>query len=391
MTRKRYKYTAFVSYAFGDDKGNAGWIRNFDRELNVVLKGQLGAECPTTFLAGRDGPSHGVLSERLETFVNDSFAMIIFVHDRYLHSAWCLKEIAHFQMVQGVEGFRDRLFIIAMSEVAITELSKTPDWHALMPSNHQVWMPFYQTEKVKRPIWMYLKSAANDAVMTTDFLEPFFDLRDGLVEAIKAGLRFDPDLFRFGDDEEQHVPQPNLLPYAAVAEALKTVDVLIYIESDPEDQRFWEQLGLRVSHTWDQVVGGMVLPQEPKLLLRPTGLAMGELHEDRPRLANADGVILLWGEKTEESLVAQIALVEPRLSSALDRAPGMVAYLLEPGDDGADGVPKHMKRWPVVRFRTRAGDSGAVEVVNEDSGVLDGFLLSVLQLKLRAHGAARPA
>jgi hypothetical protein len=220
MTSKRYKHTAFMSYAFGDDKGNAGWIQNFDRELNVVLKGQLGSECPKTFLAGRDGPSHGVLGERLETLVNDSFAMIIFVHDRYLDSAWCLKEVAHFQRIHGIEGFRDRLFIVAMSEVAIHALSKRLEWRAMMPSDEQVWMPFHQTEKVKRPIWMYLRSAAkNDAVMTTEFLEPFFDLRDGLVDAIKAGLRLDPNLFQSGANMEQVVPDLQPLPPAAVAAA----------------------------------------------------------------------------------------------------------------------------------------------------------------------------
>lgn len=386
-----YKHTVFMSYAFKDDEAWYEWISHFDEELNRGLQARLGEYTPpVTLMGGRNGPITGGLDGQLESLVEASFAMIIFVHDAYLRSDWCLRELRHFRDCHGKEAFNGRLFIVAMSEPAINRLAERPDWLEFFPAPDPVWMPFYDEQTSDQPLGMYIKRRRGyAAVIDNDFLVPFFALRETLVTSIRDAAYTDPDLFA-----TRKAPTRMQAPVVArtkSAEPTQPVDVLTYIESDPEQKQFWEQLGSRVSEAWNVLMAKQSEDrQEPRLLLRPTGLAMRDLHE-RPRLDNADGVILLWGQKTEESLLAQIALVEPKLSSARPPAPCMVAYLVDDTADSGEDVPERIKGWPVVRFRTEQGEGGAVVVFDDDAAVLGTYLEDVLQIKLQPPPAAQPA
>ena len=159
------------------------------------------------------------------------------------------------------------------------------------------------------------------------------------------------------------------------------LEVLIFIESEPGQEAFWEPLGSQVSQAWGPVVESE--PKEPPLLLRPTGLPMHDLH-NRPRLNGADGVILLWGEKAQESLLAQMALVEPKLARP-NPAPCLIAFLMDAAVGTAHGVPELIQDWPVVRFASRRGAEGSANVVPEDKDKLAKYLRSVLAHKRQAQ------
>jgi hypothetical protein len=93
-------------------------------------------------------------------------------------------------------------------------------------------------------------------------------------------------------------------------------------------------------------------------------------------LDDADGVVLLWGKKTPDSLAAQIKKVEPKLSGP-NYAPGVVAYLM----DGPNDAPaaSSVGNWAVLRFE--AGAEGSMRVLQEDAPALEVFVNSVLVRK----------
>jgi hypothetical protein len=154
--------------------------------------------------------------------------------------------------------------------------------------------------------------------------------------------------------------------------------VRVYIEGNKEQEKYWESLGAQVVASWDKVVAPMQI--EPQLYLRPTGLQMTEI-DQRPVLDDADGVVLLWGKKTPDSLAAQINKVEPKLSGP-HYAPGVVAYLMDGPFDTRS--TESVGNWHVVRFAPTA--DGGIAVLAEDAAALTAFLISVLERKRKRLG-----
>jgi hypothetical protein len=316
---------------------------------------------PRTHLSSKNGPIHGGLNDALRCNVEASFSMVLLVHDNYLESQWCLQELKHFRDMFGDEGFRERLYIVAMSEDAINRLTDRDTWHQLFPYDEQVWMPFFQEEHRDRPIPIYASNARQkQVVVANDFWDRFVDLREDLAAKIKTYVNADR-------------PAPSYPSATAAVEAAapsETNLVRVYIEANQEQQKYWEPLGQQVAISWDQVVA--LERVEPPLYLRPTGLPMSEL-DQRPMLDDADGVVLLWAKKTPDSLAAQISQVEPKLSGP-QFAPGLVAYLMEGASDQPASTT--INNWPVVRFATRS--DGSATVVVDDAPILGKFLRSVL-------------
>jgi hypothetical protein len=178
-------------------------------------------------------------------------------------------------------------------------------------------------------------------------------------------------------ESDHNVPTyPAASAAAPVAVAEDRHLVRVYIESNAEQQKYWEPLGQQVAGSWEQVVALEHL--EPPLYLRPTGLPMSEI-DQRPMLDNANGVVLLWGKKTPDSLAAQISQVEPKLSGP-NFAPGLVAYLMENATDQPGSTT--INNWPVIRFLTRF--DGSATVLADDAPALANFLGKVL-----AHARSR--
>lgn len=373
-----YKHSAFLSYAHDDDTAWAGWITNFNTELNRMLPPRLhGIDVPNAHLSSKNGPIAGPLNEELRKNVAASFAMILFVHDNYLSSEWCLHELEYFKELFGDDGFRERFFVIALSASAIKELTSRPQWKRVCPFEDQVWMPFYDDDETDIPMDIYADNTRDKQVIVANaFWRRFLRVREALAKKIRATV-----------EREQRAPSyPDVAPATARSVALPEDELLVrvYIEGNKEQETYWESLGAQVVASWGEVVATMQI--EPQLYLRPTGLQMTEI-DQRPVLDDADGVVLLWGKKTPDSLAAQINKVEPKLSGP-NYAPGVVAYVMDGPNDTRS--TESVGNWHVVRFAPAPG--GGVAVLAEDAPALKAFLTSVLERKRkRLNGRASPA
>lgn len=359
---------AFISYAHDDDKAWNDWITCFNRELQLTLQARLrGVKVPVNHLSGRNGPISGMVMDELRRHIEASFVMIVVVHDNYVDSDYCREEIEHFHHVLGDEGLRERLYIVAMSKGAMLRLEELPHWRALSAKDELVWMPFFQPEPdvVDLPLTVY----SDRGVVASAFWEQFVRLREGLVAKIKA-------------DAAQPPRAMVALPAAAAAPVDDRGAVRIYIESNPGESLNWEPVGKHVVSVFDaQVVGGA--PFVPPLYVRPIGLPIDRL-DDFP-LDDADGVVLLWGQKTLDSLDAQILKVESRLP-ATDAPPCIVLRPVPPQGEVENAVSA--RNWPVVRFN--ALPEQGLQVLAQDAPRFERFLRQVLARKQQRQAVVAP-
>lgn len=362
---KDCRYGAFISYAHADDEAWNDWVSCFNRELELTLQARLrGVKVPKNHLSGKNGPNAGMLPDELRARVAASFAMIAVVHDSYVDSDYCRQEIAQFKAVFGDLGLRERLYVVAMSEGAILRLTATDAWKQLSPDAELVWMPFFQPEDADMPMDVY----SDRGIVASAFWKQFVKLREELVAKIKA------------DAERQ---SRVAAPLAAAAPVDDREAVRVYIESNPGESLHWEAVGAQVVDAWDaRVVVGLALA--PPLYVRPTGLPIDRL-DDFP-LDDADGVVLLWGQKTLDSLDAQILKVESRLPQ-LDVPPGIVLRPIPAQGECERAVSA--RNWSVVRC-TRLQGQG-LELLEEDAQRFDLFLRQVLARKKQRQAAAKAA
>jgi len=502
-------YTAFISYAHADDEAWFSWVSQFKNELERGLAAMLrGVKLPPMHLSGQNGPVAGVLTDELTQRVAASFAMIIVVHDNYAQSDWCLKELEYFKSLFGDDGFRQRLYIVAMSEQAMLSVSSGAAWKRLMPTGDQVWMSFFDPADRARPLDIYM----GPGVVSPAFKMPFERLRRDLVEEIRRPvvvsraappepprlmqppaetvaalvlLGFVPPAaaaaaaaaaqslgahgvtarvlaqdtvfsdFADFDDAQRLVlafddtppmmaalapgghlelqreawlrkgkpadhlhwldlraeapppaqwrgaaawvaqqPQPRPLDLPALCELIGTPPrpaavapmpgVRIYIESNRYERNLWETLGDQICRKWDELARSMAPGRVPPLTVRARGLPVDDI-DAFPSLDDADGVVLLWGRKTSEALVAQINKVENKMMPGRDAAPGIVAFLMPP-QQSAEPVPAW--GWKVLRFDATSEDR--IDVVHEESSELDRFLRKVYERRLQRDGVPLP-
>jgi hypothetical protein len=173
-------------------------------------------------------------------------------------------------------------------------------------------------------------------------------------------------------------PGPPPVESAAAA----TPPVRIYIESNRHERTLWRALGDQVQHKWAQVCDELAPGRMPPLVLRPRGLPVDEL-DAYPALDDADGVVLLWGKKSSEALVAQINKVESKLPGGASTAPGIVAYLMPP-QHSSEPLPAW--GWQVLRFD--ASDEAHIDVLEAERDELHRFLVDVFRRHRARHGAA---
>lgn len=508
---KDCEFTAFISYAHADDAAWFDWVTQFRNELERGLSALLrGVRLPRMHLSGENGPVAGVLSDELKKRVEASFAMIIVVHDNYAQSDWCLKELEYFKALSGDEGFRQRLYIVAMSESAMLSVANGASWQRLMPSRDQVWMPFFDPSDKGRPLDIYM----GPGLVAPAFRMPFERLRGDLAAKLKQAAAAAPPapppprpdpvpaplpqaaggpqgvLFGFvppsavaaaaaaasrlgdrgiavrqlaqdtvfGDFAEfaaaEHLVLPfddtplmlttlapgghlqlqrdawlrkgkpadrvhwldlraaaaapaewqgaaayvagsgvqvlsadalaaRLHPAAAAAAVPASQGVRIYIESNRHERTLWEPLGEQIRMKWDEICGHLAPGRVPPLTLRARGLPVDQI-DSFPSLDDADGVVLLWGRKTSDALVAQINKVENKLAPGRDAAPGIVAYLMPPQ---ASTEPIPAWGWQVLRFN--AADEERIDVVDDERDELKRFLQKVYARRQSRDRVAR--
>jgi hypothetical protein len=164
---------------------------------------------------------------------------------------------------------------------------------------------------------------------------------------------------------------------AAAASAAAAERINIYIESNQNETDQWEWLGDRIKDSWKKVVREAGNPQLPPLSLRPRALPLQRLG-DQP-LDDADGVVLLWGKKTDESLRAQIWKVDEKLPD--DPPPAFVAYLIPQQPDPQERI---VFDWKVLRFKD--AESRRIAIVPDEADRLREFLERVLKRASRRLG-----
>jgi hypothetical protein len=150
-----------------------------------------------------------------------------------------------------------------------------------------------------------------------------------------------------------------LSPVYASDEALETAllgrrrdpaNVLIYIEKNPAERRLWKILGERMAELWEELQrtdGGEPLG----LRLRPRSLDIDKLGHGEP-VDDADGVVLLFGNKHPKSLREQINRVEDAIQIGGRRSgvfPGFIAVLVPPHRPDDDQLAED--GWDYYRFR----------------------------------------
>lgn len=363
MTLRQFStstYSAFMSYAVDDDRSWNRWVSVFKAELALALPGRLrGIKVPEPYFSGDKPVVAGRLSDQLHERISESFAMFLFVHDNYNESPWCLKELTYFKSLSGDDGFRDRLYVIAMSERAIGELTARPAWRQLCPFDDQVWFRFYRDDDGEQPIEIYPPEVPHRGVVATDFWRQFVLVREDFARKIRTSIASEP--------------RPPTFPTVRATPAPDPLLVRVYIESNAEEEKYSELIGHHIVAGWDRVVAALHV--HPVLYLRPTGIPMTEI-DRRPLLDDADGVVLLWSKKTPEAVAAQIRKVEPKLTGPIP-APGLIAYVMEGLDDRPAG--RSIGNWNVVRCKT--DPAGIVAVAEEDEPLLEAFLRSVLERK----------
>lgn len=483
------EHAAYVCYAQADDTAWFDWATHFGHELGRGLAAVLrGVRVPPLHLAADAGPPGARPGEERRARIASSFAMILLVHDHLVHSEWARQELAMFRETFGEPGLRERLYIVAMSEEAMLQLGRSPEWRAVLPLDELVWLPFFDPENRAQPHQIYLAPQ----LVSPQFRAPFERLRRDLAGKMKQGsveplpspappppappepwaqeavmgfvapasaeaaqaaaarlgqgglplrllgnevvfsdfkafdgadrliLAFDdhpplmPSMAAGGHLELQRDawlrrgrPPGSLLwldlrpeppprerwKGAAAWVAQQGVPVLgleallaelrrgpaetpgaartarVYIESNRHERNHWTALGQVFQQRWSEL--GANSSEMPALRVR--GLPV-DLIDQHPPLDDADGVVLLWGRKTAEALVAQISKVEAHLPRSGPQAPGVVAYLMPP-NQADEPVPAW--GWQVLRFDAR--DEGALRPLEEEVGEVDRFLSHVLR------------
>lgn len=350
-----YEYSAFISYAFDDDKAWEGWISTFGAKLDEMLAPRLGRVGVKKLPAFRpaNGLPQGLLSEELRSAVRKSFAMMVFVHNNYVTSDWCLKELEYFREAFGQEGFHTRLYIIAMSEPDMRLLRQTEAWRTLFPED-QISKDFFQkTPQNDRPIDIYIQTALNQgAVMNADFKNRFFDIREHLANAVRQCVY------------AERLPSS---PPLTRQSSRHTGESVVFVEGSATSDERWIHLTQTLLSTWNGAASNAGVRLCPEELL-PKEFSSACM--DR-----ANGVIVQWSKKALDSLEAQISLLDQRLPGR-PPAPGLVVYPAKSSDDKPEVMA--VRHWPVVRFVT-AHDTSAMVVHPDDAGTLGCFLRSVLE------------
>lgn len=174
-------------------------------------------------------------------------------------------------------------------------------------------------------------------------------------------------------------------PAGAPAEAPRRpiVPVRVYIEDHPnEAPDEWKRLGAQIRIRWNKLL--QQAPVDQPLSLKTQALNMEAI--DDCDIAQADGVVLMWGHKDRKALYSQIDSVEDRLADAY---PTMVAHLSPPQPPADRRLPAD--KWQVLRFCARTEPPpAALEPAAGDDQALDNFVREVLDKTLTRLGSAQP-
>ena len=368
------EHLAYVSYAHADDVAWFDWVTHFRDELQRSLAAMMrGVRLPPMHMSAAAGPVAGEVAAEMRRHIASSFALMIVVHDNYAQSEWCLRELEAFIDLSGLEAARERLYIVAMSEPAVMRVTYSETWRRLFGNNDQLWMPFFDPSDSGRPLEIY----TGPGLVSPAFRVPFERLRQDLVSKLRSTKPQAQKSPAASPELEAASPNEDAGPPAAPAPEPDGQGARIYIESNREEPTLWSPLGEVLRRRWDELHEANA-PGEPVPRLRVRGLPVDQLAQFPP-LADADGVVLLWGKKTSSALVKNINEVERKFLPGDQGVPGVVAYLMPPQRDSG---PVAAHAWPVLRFHV--GKQGEIAIADGEAKALNRFLARVaVQARLR--------
>lgn len=220
-------------------------------------------------------------------------------------------------------------------------------------------------------LWLDLRDVATESPPGKGHAELVASIEAQALTPAALRARFAPRL----------TEQPQLQPEQQTGERVN-----IYIESNQHDTDLWQDLGKSIKTKWDELVLQAGAPRVPPLCLEALGLPLQKIDEER--LDDADGVVLLWGQKPEVSLRAQIKKVEGKWPR--DPPPRIVAYLMPQQPD--PGTKVEARLWSVLRFED--ADSEKIHIFPPEADRLDRFLNQILERRMKRlapRGAAAGA
>lgn len=282
---KDCRYSAFISYAHEDDVAEDGWVGKFSDLLKNKLQNRLGraglGQLPPVHLSQRNGPVLGSLAEDLRANVADAFAMIIVVHNRYVQSDWCLKELEYFHDSFGVDGLKQRLYVVAMSDGAMQAVTAKPAWQQLALPD-QLWIPFFRADDPDTPARVRLDNNELSERFETQLRKLLDELERSIKDDARRPPRRSPDPpAAFAPLRGGSAPQPLVAPIVAAA---STACVHVLFASR---QSVWPE--------------SVHLVAERLAALGPVvGAVTAEsLIDDCPEFATADWLVLPTGDAAE--------------------------------------------------------------------------------------------
>jgi TIR domain len=198
-----------------------------------------------------------------------------------------------------------------------------------------------------------------------------------LVDAVAAGA-LTPTALQTRFLPKAPPPPPPPLP-ASPGERIN-----IYIESNQNEVDLWDPLGEQIKRKWALLVQQYGSALVPPLFLHTRALPVNTI-DGVALLNDADGVVLLWGQKTDDSLRATINKVESKLPG--DIPPGIVAYLMPPRADPNARIEGNY--WKVLRFSDANSDN--IDIHKDEADLLQAFLRKVLLFSARKRRLTVPA
>ena len=187
---KSCRYSAYISHAQADDDAWGGWVSDFGRVLEHRLRERAsGFDVPPPRLASAGLSSDSAVQALLGELAL-SFALIAVVHDHFVASRWCLKELELFHGLVGPAAFRERLYVVAMSQSAMRRLESNATWQRLVGPGMQVWTPFFSADRPDAPVRVYADEARQ--TLSREFFDPFDRLLTDLAEKIDRSVQTAP-------------------------------------------------------------------------------------------------------------------------------------------------------------------------------------------------------
>jgi hypothetical protein len=170
-----------------------------------------------------------------------------------------------------------------------------------------------------------------------------------------------------------------LLPkLPAGAQTQGRMEIRIFIESNQHEheRHLWQPLGDKIKKRYERLVAGRRMA--PPIRVSPRGFPVDSWDTC---LDEADGILLLWGEKDLRALNPQINKVEGQFEK--DYPPCVVAHLAPPQPYQPNPMPSYL--WQVLRFQGEKPEE--VDVVPGDDQDYDRFLLDILECRSKKNAA----